>query len=76
MTKHGRKICMVDDSHIKRIKRNNFNKELGHGKAFFRFYSGANTKQLRHYNVLTDIILIDQMTNPKQLFSTLVRMIS
>ena len=45
---------MVGDSHIKRIKRNNFNKELGHGKAFFRFFSGANTKQLRHYIIPTD----------------------
>ena len=28
ITKHGRKICLVDDSHIKRIKRNDFNKDL------------------------------------------------
>ena len=34
---------------IKRIKLNNFNKELRHGKAFFRSFSGANAKQLRHY---------------------------
>ena len=29
---------MVGDSHIKRIKRNDFNKELHHGKAFFRSF--------------------------------------
>ena len=44
---------MVGDSHIKRIKRNDFNKELRHGKAFFRSFSGANAKQLRHYIIPT-----------------------
>ena len=34
--KNDRKIIVVGDSHIKRIKRNDFNKELRHGKAFFR----------------------------------------
>ena len=41
---HGHKICVVGDSHIKRIKRNDFNKELHHGKAFFCLFSGANAK--------------------------------
>ena len=40
-------------SHIKRIKRNDCDKELRHGKAFFRSFSGANTKQLRHYIIPT-----------------------
>ena len=53
ITKHGRKIWVVGDSHIKRIKRNDCNKELRHGKAFFRSFSGANTKQLRHYIIPT-----------------------
>ena len=53
ITKHGRKICVVGDSHIKRIKRNDFNKELRHGKAFFRSFSGTNAKQLRHYIIPT-----------------------
>ena len=44
---------MVGDSHIKRIKRNDFNKELRHDKAFFRSFSGANVKQLRHYIIPT-----------------------
>ena len=51
--KHGPKICVVGDSHIKRIKRNDFNKELRHDKAFFRSFSGANAKQLRYYNIPT-----------------------
>ena len=53
ITKHGRKICVVGDSHVKRIKRNDFNKELLHGKAFFRSFSGTNAKQLRHYIIPT-----------------------
>ena len=44
---------MVGDSHIKRIKRNDFNEELRHDKAFFRSFSGANAKQLRHYIIPT-----------------------
>ena len=36
-------------SHIKRIRRNDFNKELKNGKAIFQSFSGADTKQLDHY---------------------------
>ena len=49
ITKNGRKILVVGDSHIKRIRRNDFNKELKIGKAFFRCFSGSNSKQLNHY---------------------------
>ena len=34
IAKHGHKICMVGHSHIKRIKRNDFNKKLRHSKDF------------------------------------------
>ena len=47
--KNGRKVLVVGDSHIKRIRRNDFNKELKNGKAIFRSFSGANTRQLDHY---------------------------
>ena len=47
---------MVGDSHIKRIKRDNFNKELRHDKAFFRSFSGANATQLRHYIIPTLVV--------------------
>ena len=57
ITKHGRKICVAGGSHIKTIKQNNFNKEHRHGKAFFRSFSGANFKELRHYIMPT---LIDE----------------
>ena len=40
---------MVGDSRIKRIKLNDFNKELRHVKPFFRSFSSANAKQLHHY---------------------------
>ena len=42
---------MVGDSYFKRIKENYFTNELRQGKAFFRSFSGANAKQLRHYNI-------------------------
>ena len=69
ITKHGRKICVVGDSHIKRIEQNDFNKELRHGKAFFGSFSGANAKQLCHYIISTliddkpDAIVIHVGTN-------------
>ena len=51
---------MLYDSHIKRIRQNDFNKELGFGKYFFRSFNGANAKQLRHYIIPT---LIDSEAN-------------
>ena len=69
ITKHGRKICVVGDSHMKRVKRNDFNKELCHGKAFFRSFSGANVRQLCHYIIPTliddkpDVTVIHVGTN-------------
>ena len=43
------KILVVGDSHVKQIRRIDFNKELRHGKAYFRSFSGATSKQLDHY---------------------------
>ena len=51
---------MVGDSHIKKIKPNDFNNELRHGKSFFRSFSGGNAKQLPHHIILT---LIDDKPN-------------
>ena len=39
----------MGDIHIKRIRRNDFNKELRNGKTIVRSLSGTNTKQLDHY---------------------------
>ena len=69
ITKHGCKICVVGDSYYKRIKQNDFTDELRQGKAFFRSFSGANAKQLRHYNIpilvddKPDVIVIQVVTN-------------
>ena len=60
---------MVGDSYFKRIKENYFTNELRQGKAFFRSFSGANAKQLRHYNIpilvddKPDAIVIQVVTN-------------
>ena len=69
ITKHGCKICVVGDSYFKRIKQNDFTDELRQGKAFFRSFSDANAKQLRHYNIpilvddKPDVIVIQVVTN-------------
>ena len=39
----------MGDSHLKRIRRSDFNKELKNGKAIFRSFSGASTKPMDHY---------------------------
>ena len=60
---------MVGDSYFKRIKENDFTNELRQGKAFFRSFSGANAKQLRHYNIpilvdgKPDAIVVQVVTN-------------
>ena len=65
----GKKIFVVGDSHVKRIKRLDFNKELRSGKAFSRLFSSANSKQLDHYIILTladdkpDVALLHVGTN-------------
>ena len=38
ITEKGQKILVVGDSHMKQIPRNDFNKELKNGKAFFRSF--------------------------------------
>ena len=47
--KNGRLVLVVGDNHVKRIRRNDFNKELKNSKAIFRSFSGAKTKQFDHY---------------------------
>ena len=69
ITKNGRKILVVSDNHIKRIRRNDFNKELKNGKAFFRSFSGSTSKQLNHYIIPSlvgdkpDAVIIHVATN-------------
>ena len=67
ITKNGRKILVAGDSHIKRIRRNDFNKELKNGKAFFRCFIGSTSKQLNHYIIPSadkpDAVIIHVETN-------------
>ena len=62
--KHGKKICVVGDSHVRRIKRNLFNNSLWEGKAHLNDFSGANIKRLDHFITPTlvedrpDIVII------------------
>ena len=49
ISKNGRKTLVVGDSHVKRIRRIDFNKEHRNGKTYFRSFSGATSKQLDHY---------------------------
>ena len=51
ISKNGHKILVAGDSHIKRIRRIDFNKELRKGKAYFCSFSGATSKQLDHYTI-------------------------
>ena len=59
----------MGDSHIKRIRRNDCNKELKNRKAIFRSFSGASTKQMDHYILLplvhnkADVVIIHVGTN-------------
>ena len=63
-TKFGKKICVVGDSHIRRIKRNLFNNSLCEGKAHLNGFSGASIKRLDHFITSTlvedrpDIVII------------------
>ena len=52
-TKYGKKICVVGDSHIRRIKRNLFNNSLCEGKALLNGFSGANIRRLDHFIIPT-----------------------
>ena len=49
ISKNGRKILVVGDSHVNWIRRIDFHKELRNGKVYFRSFSGATRKQLDHY---------------------------
>ena len=48
-TKFGKKICVVGDSHLNRIKRNIFQKSVNGGKTYFNVFRGATSKRLNHY---------------------------
>ena len=48
-TTFGKKICVIGDSHLNRIKRNIFQKWVNRGKTYFNVFRGATSKRLNHY---------------------------
>ena len=68
-TKFGKKICVVGDSHLNRIKRNIFQKSVNGGKRYFNVFRGAKSKRLNHYVLPTlhgdhsDVVLLHTGSN-------------
>ena len=48
-TKYGKKVMVVGDSHIKRIKRNLFNNSFENARSYLKSFSGAKTEDMKHY---------------------------
>ena len=48
--REGKKILMIGDSHIRRVKRDKLQNSFDNAKSFFRYFSGAKTSL---YNTLT-----------------------
>ena len=59
----------VGESHVKTIKRLDFDKKLRFSKAFFRLFIGENSKQFDHYIIPTlvdnkpDVVFLHVGTN-------------
>ena len=41
------KVCIIGDSHLKRINKRQFRKELGKRFSYHKYFSGGYTKQLK-----------------------------
>ena len=63
-TKFGKKICVIGDSHLDRMKGNIFQKSVNGWKTYFNVFRGATFKRLNHYILPTlhedhpDVILL------------------
>ena len=63
-TEHGKKTCIVGDTHIQRIKNNLFSDSINEGKAHLNSVSGATINRLYHFITpileegLSDIVII------------------
>ena len=53
MARYGKKVCLIGDSHVKRIKKNDLNEHLKSGKTYVNCFSGATTERLDYYIVPT-----------------------
>ena len=49
VTRYGKKVCIVGDSHLKRLKKKVFNTSINHAKTYISCFSGANSKRLEYY---------------------------
>ena len=45
----GKKVSIVGDSHLSRIRKNLFNNSLKNGKSHINVFKGATTKRLNHF---------------------------
>ena len=48
-TKYGKKVMVVGDSHVKRIRRNLFNNSFENARSYLKSFSGAKTEDMKHY---------------------------
>ena len=49
-TKFGKKICVIRDRQLNRIKRNIFQKSVNGGKTYFKAFRGGTSKRLYSTN--------------------------
>ena len=48
-TKHGKKVSVIGDSHLRRSNRNIFKEPLAYCGGNLKYFSGAKTLDLEHY---------------------------
>ena len=48
-TKYSKKIVIIGDSHLKRIKRKLFKISFDNAKSFIKSFGRAKTKHMKHY---------------------------
>ena len=53
ITKYGKKVCVIGDSHISRIKKKLFKNSLVNGNSYFNVFTGVTTQRLSHHAIPT-----------------------
>ena len=49
VTEYGRKICVIGDSHLNRIKKKSFNNSLSNGKVYLNVFRGSTINRIKHF---------------------------